>query len=158
LKLLITHELLNSLEEREEVKMTDINLFEIAARQKFRFPSNRGELIVEQLYDMPLSSKTGFDLDSVAKTVNTEMKSVTEDSFVATANNPRRAELFQKLELVKMVIAHKIAEIEKTNSRRSAAEERGKILNALEAKRDQKLQTSTEEDLVARLAELSAQS
>lgn len=46
--------------------MTDI--FEIASRRKYRFPSAIGELTVEQLWDLPLTDpKRGATLDNVAK-------------------------------------------------------------------------------------------
>ena len=46
------------------------NLFLQATREKFRFESSKGDLSVEQLWDLPLTSRTGFDLDTVAKAVN----------------------------------------------------------------------------------------
>lgn len=60
-----------------------MNIFEIAAIQKFRFPTIKGEVTTEALWDMPLVSKNGFDLDDVAKTVNAALKSVTEESLLS---------------------------------------------------------------------------
>ncbi|MFW9602789.1 MAG: hypothetical protein ACMV1B_10780, partial [Prevotella sp.] len=61
-----------------------MNLFEIATREKFRFASIKGELSVEQLWDVSLTSKTGFDLDTIARTVNQESKETDTESFVQT--------------------------------------------------------------------------
>ena len=45
--------------------MTDIDIFKQAAKAKLRFPSSKGELRVEDLWDLPLTSKTGPSLDSL---------------------------------------------------------------------------------------------
>ena len=65
-----------------------MNLFEIATRKKLRFPSLKGELSAEQLWDLPLSSRVGLDLDNIAKAVNKDLKAEEEDSFVKTSTNP----------------------------------------------------------------------
>ena len=62
-----------------------MNLFEIATRAKFRFDSLKGALTVEQLWELPLQSRTGVDLDTVAKGINASLKEVAEESFVPTA-------------------------------------------------------------------------
>ena len=64
------------------------NLFMQATREKFRFESSKGDLSVEQLWDLPLTSRTGFDLDTVAKAVNADLKASNEESFVNASNNP----------------------------------------------------------------------
>jgi hypothetical protein len=46
------------------------NLFERATRLKLRFSTNKNEITVEDLWELPLQSKTGFDLDNVAKRAN----------------------------------------------------------------------------------------
>ena len=83
------------------------DLFLIASRQKYRFPSCRGELSCEQLWDIPLLSTNGFCLNEVAVTLNSELKSLEETSFVAPLVNPRRQEISDMLEIVKTVIAVK---------------------------------------------------
>lgn len=85
-----------------------MNLFEIATREKFRFASIKGELTVEQLWDVSLTSKTGFDLDTIACTVNQELKETDTESFVQTTVSSKRELLQQKLDIVKHIIAHKV--------------------------------------------------
>ena len=75
------------------------NLFLQATREKFRFESPKGDLSVEQLWDLPLTSRTGFDLDTVAKTVNADLKASNEESFVNVNNNPAVSRLQAKLVL-----------------------------------------------------------
>ena len=132
------------------------NLFEIATRKAFRFQSNRGDLTTEQLWELPLTSRVGFDLDSVAKAVNAELKSVTEESFVATRVNPRKGDLEAKLDVLKHIIAVKIAEAEAATARVAKQEKRAKILDALAAKENEELTQASKDDLLKQLAELDA--
>lgn len=132
------------------------NLFEIASRKAFRFTSARGALTVEQLWDLPLQSCSNFDLDSVARSVNTELKAVTEESFVTTAANPAKAELELKLELVKHVIAVKIAENKAISDRAAKADKRKKLIAALAQKEEQALGGMTKEEIEKELAALDA--
>ncbi len=43
------------------------SMFEYATRHKLRFTSSKGELTVEQLWDAPLLSGDGFNLNNIAK-------------------------------------------------------------------------------------------
>lgn len=132
-----------------------MNIFEIATRKKFRFASSKGDLTVEQLWDLPLiSTKSGADLDTIARAVNIELKSVTEESFVQVRPDPRKTELEQKLELVKHVIGVKLADQERIKATAERAEKRRKLLDALAAKDDQALASASREDILKQLAEL----
>jgi len=132
------------------------NIFETATRKAFRYTSNRGDLTTEQIWDLPLTSRSGFDLDSVAKAANAELKSVTEESFVATRVNPRKGDLETKLEILKHVIAVKIAEAEAVTARAAKQEKRAKILDALATKENEELTQASKDDLLKQLAELDA--
>lgn len=133
-----------------------MNIFETATRNKFRFPSARGELTTEQLWDLPLTSKNSFDLDTVARTVNGELKAVSEESFVTPKVNPNKGSLEVKLEIIKHVIATKLAEADKRQQAQERAEKRRKILEALASKEDEALSQASKDDLLKQLAELDA--
>ena len=62
---------------------------------------------------MPLRSRDGFDLDTIAKGANRICKEVSEESFVATRTNPEQTLAEIRLDLVKHVIAVKLGEEEK---------------------------------------------
>src|SRR5688500_16288374 len=100
---------------------TTNDLFITAARSKYRFPSIRGDLAVEQLFDLPLTAKGGFSLDAVARETNKRLKEQTEESFVDTRSNPLKAELSDKLEIAKAVIAIRQAEAEAARARAERA-------------------------------------
>lgn len=132
------------------------DLFLIASRNKYRFPSEKGYLTVEQLWDLPLSSRTKFDLNNVAIAVNNELKSIAEESFVEASSNPRKGELERQLELVKIIIATKQEENQKATDRAAKAALKAKIQEAIDAKKDDALRSSSLEDLQAQLAALES--
>lgn len=131
-------------------------MFEQATRQKLRFDTVRGEITTEQLWELPLLSKSGFDLDSVAKSVNGELKAINEESFVETRTNPRKAQLELKLEIVKRVIAVKQEENAAAANAVAKREERQKLEAILATKQAAKLEGLSEEEIQKRLDELNA--
>lgn len=138
-----------------------MDIFEQAARQKLRFPSARGELNTEQLWDLPLVAKKtsvhtrdNVDLDTVAREVNKSLKEVTEDSFVEVKPNPNKAKFELMLEIVKHIIAAKQAEIAAAQARADKAAEREVLLNALARKQTNAVEQMSEEEIKKRLAAL----
>lgn len=129
-----------------------MNIFEKATRQKLRFASTRGELTIEQLWDIPLLAKNGngFDLDTIAKSVNRELKEVAEESFVATAN-PARTTLELKLEILKHIISVKLDERSKAEKAESNRAERERLMEILQKKKDAQLEDLSVEEIQARL-------
>jgi hypothetical protein len=130
------------------------NIFEYATRNKLRFQSQRGELSVEQLWDVPLRSKDGFDLDNVAKTANKALKALTEESFVSTERTPAidRAEV--TLEIVKHVIQVKLAEEATAKKRAENRAEKERLLAILAEKQAGKLSELSEKELQKRISAL----
>lgn len=134
--------------------MSDSNLFITASRKKFRFASERGDLTVENLWDLPLTSKNGFNLNAVAITVNAELKSLAEESFVETSTNPRRKDLENMLDLIKYVISVKQEEAKAATERVAKQALKRKLQEAIEAKEGEALQSASLEDLKSQLAAL----
>lgn len=131
------------------------NLFELATRQAFRFPSTKGELTVEDLWNLPLTSERNNSLDKVARAVNAELRECTTESFVETAPKPGQVELNSKLEIVKHIIAVKIAENQETARRAAARQERDRLMDILADKEQQQLLNLSREELIARIDALS---
>jgi hypothetical protein len=100
--------------------MENTNMFEKAVRSKLRFDSKVGanSLSVEDLWDLPLKSKNGLSLDSVAKTVHQKIKEEQEESFVDERSTENEI-LNLKMDLVKHVITVKK---EEEKAKRDAAE------------------------------------
>lgn len=127
--------------------MTD--LFKTAARRKTRFPSAKGLLTAEQLYDLKLT-----DLDVVARSINGELKGLTEDSFVELTPDPRRGHLKDALDLVIEVIADKQADVTAAEKRQKKAALKRTLTDALARKQDEALSSASIEDLQKQLAAL----
>lgn len=131
-----------------------MNLIEQAVRLKLRFPSTKGPLNVESLFDLPLTSKTTFDLDTVARTINSELRGLGEESFVDSRVNPRKTQLELQMEVIKYVISERKAENEKLRLALVRKQERDRLQEVLADKQDEALRGMTEEQIKARLAEL----
>jgi hypothetical protein len=112
------------------------NKFEFATRNKLRFDSTRGLLSVEQLWDLPLRSKDGFDLDGVAKQVNKKLKDLTEESFVQIERSPAQDSAEIALELVKYIISVKLAEEDEAKVRAANREKKQQLLRILAEKQE----------------------
>lgn len=87
------------------MEMVEMNLAEKATRYKYRFPSVNGDLTMEALWGLPLSTEKSnrASLNDVAKTINRQLKDEEEESFVGepSANTTM---LREKLEIVKRII------------------------------------------------------
>jgi hypothetical protein len=130
-----------------------MNIFEQASIQKLRFASERGELTTEQLWDLPLTAKSNFDLNNVAKAVSRDLKNASEEDFVS-AKTDAGAKDSLKLDIVKHIIAAKLAAQEALRNRAAKAVIRQKVLDALAHKQDAELAGLSQEELMKKLAEL----
>jgi hypothetical protein len=132
--------------------MTD--LYKLASRLKFRFPTSKGEITVEQLWSLPLTSATQPSLDTVAKTINGTLQQVSENSFVSTTTNPEKPVLEAKLDIVKDVIATKITENQAAQDKVKKAQERNRLLDAIANKEGKVLEEASLDELKRKLAAL----
>ena len=81
-----------------------MNLFEHASRNKLRFASPKGDLSVEDLWDLPLTSTTGkANLDDIARDLYHQIDSKAVISFVNKVNETIR-EANNKFEIVKTIM------------------------------------------------------
>ncbi len=132
------------------------NIFEYATRNKLRFTSVRGELSVEQLWDVPLRTTRGdgFDLNTIAKATNKSLKEISEESFVETSKTPEHTRREIALEVIKHVIETKLAEEEAAKTRVAKKQEKEKLLAILAEKQDGKLSELSEKELEKRIRAL----
>src|SRR6185437_1959996 len=123
------------------------NLFEVATRNKFRFPI-RGLISVEDLWVLSLTN-----LDSIFKTLNSELKQIKEESLLNTKSNADK-ELDMKIEIVKYIVAVKIEEENSKLQAKEKKEQKQKIMEILAVKQDENLQNMTPEELKDMLEKL----
>jgi hypothetical protein len=131
-----------------------INIFEFAVRSKLRFQSVRGELSLEQLWDVPLRSKDDFNLNAVAKGASKAWKDISEDSFVETARTAAHDRLENALAVVMYVIEVKLEEEKAAKKRAENKAEREKLLAILAEKQEGKLSKLSVEALQKRIEAL----
>jgi len=132
-----------------------MNIFERASRAKLRFDSPVGALLTEQLWDLPLTAKGERpNLDTMARGVFSELRSLEEGSFVTLTPDPRKTDLELRLDILKHVIAAKL-EV-KANQKKLAenAERKRKLLSALAAKEEAELIGMSKDQIEAEIAKL----
>lgn len=132
-------------------------IFEQASRERIRFQTQVGAVSVEDLWDLPLSSKTNKpNLDDIAKGLYKELKN-TEDavSFVnkpATSSKTNRTQLM--FDIVMHIINVRLEENAVAEKTRETAEKRQKIMEILADREENTLKTASTEDLNKMLDEL----
>jgi hypothetical protein len=126
-------------------------MFQKAARQKLRFESIKGQLTVEDLWDLPLTSAVGkANLDDIARDLHRQLKSGDNVSFVNTAE--KSDETIQlKFDIVKHVIDTKLAENTAVALERDTREKRQRLLALIEQKENEQLMGSSMDELKAML-------
>ena len=123
------------------------NKFKEASRLKLRFSTPIGLLSTEDLWDLPLESKTKVNLDSIAILLNREIKDTKEESFISKSKVNPVTEL--KLEIVKAIIEIKLKETSDKLQAKIKAEQRNKIDAIISKKEDESLESLSLEELKA---------
>lgn len=126
-------------------------MFEKASRLKLRFDSTRGQLSIEDLWDIPLTSGTGKpNLDDIAKGLHRELRSSKEtESFVTPVESGGNDELQLKFDVVKHVIGVRIAERDAAAASAKRRENKQRILEIVAMKEDESLRGKSLEELKA---------
>ena len=115
--------------------------FEKASRLKLRFKTSVGSIATEDLWDVTLES-----LNTLAKSLNKELKDAQEESFIGTRSKANTI-LELKFEIVKYVIKVKLEEAE---TRKNAADKKAakeKIMELINRKKDEALSSKSIEEL-----------
>lgn len=131
-----------------------MNLFEIASRKKLRIPTTKGDLTVEQLWDLPLKS-TGLSLDKIAIDLNKQLEN-TSISFVDEVKDTKSTNTKVLFDIVLYIISVRKAEV-KAQEEKLAKQSQLKFLEELQAKkRLVNLESLSEEEIAKQIAELKA--
>jgi hypothetical protein len=132
-------------------------LFLTASRSKFRFYSQLGNLSVEDLWDLPLTSAKGANLDEIARALHKQLKESDSDiSFVkpASLTKTKVEELQARFDVVKAVIDVKVAERDANLAAKDKAEKKQRLMEIISKKKDAELEGKSVEDLQAMLSAL----
>lgn len=122
-------------------------MFEEASKLKLRFNTSKGTVTVEDLWDMPLTSrKAGVSLDDLAKAYNKAVKDSGEESFVVKKSSTNTV-LNLQFDIIKHVIAVKLNEAETKSKAAEKKAQKDKILQIIADKQDESLKGKTLEEL-----------
>lgn len=130
-------------------------LFELAAREKLRFETPRGQLSVESLWDLPLSSAANISLDSIAVSLDAAIRSSAPKSFVSNSTSTENKILTLKFDIVSHIIGVRLAENKAKAESNEKAAQRRMLQEAIAAKKNEQLLSGDVEALQARLDALA---
>lgn len=122
-------------------------MFEVAVRTKMRFPF-KGLISVEDLWDLNVR-----DLDSIFKTLNSQLKQVKEESLLETKTKQDQ-ELDTQIEIVKYIFQVKLEEDNQRLKAKERKEQEQKIMAIIANKQDENLKNMSVEELQAMLNQL----
>lgn len=123
------------------------NKFEIAIRNKYRFPY-KGMISVEDLWDLKLT-----ELDSIFKTLNAQVKQEQEESLLAV-KSAADTELETKISIIRYIVATKQAEADKAKAAKETAIKKQHIMQLIADKQDAELAGKSIEELQALLSSM----
>ncbi len=126
---------------------TTDKLFEVATRTKMQFPY-RGMISVIDLWDL-----TPTQLDTVFKTLNAELKQVSEESLTKVKTTKDK-ELELKVEIVKYIYTVKVSEKEALQEAKAKKEEKQKLMAILADKQDEELKNKSAAEIQAMIDNL----
>lgn len=129
-------------------------MFDKAVRMKLRFATKAGNLSVEDLWDLPLSSTTGkVNLDEIAVGLYNELSNKKTMSFVGTTTKETDNTQL-KFDVVKFIIDVKLEEGKKAAAEKELAARKQKIMEIITHKEDERLSSLTLEELRKQLEAL----
>lgn len=127
--------------------MNNINIFEAASKNKYRYPY-KGMITTEDLWDL-----TPAQLDIVYKALNKGVSEAQVSSLMHKVTEVD-AELLNKIEIVKYIFNAKEAEAEARKNDAAKHAKKQRILDILAQKQEDALQNMSEDDLKKMLDEL----
>ncbi len=122
-------------------------MFEIAVRNKFRFPF-KGAISVEDLWDLSVQQ-----LDGIFKTLKSQEQKAQEESLLET-RTPEDEVLKIKIDIIRHIVAVKLEEANQAERAKETRDQKQKILGILAEKQDEDLRNKTPEELRAMLEQL----
>jgi len=133
-----------------------MNIFEQASKQKVRFETSQGHLSSDDLWDLPLTSKTGrANLDEIAMGLHRQLKDVSDVvSFVDDVKEPKNIALTLQFDIVKHIIEDRKAVKDKAMKEKESADKKQLILGIIAQKQNAALEGQSVEDLEKMIKDL----
>lgn len=124
------------------------NIFKYAVENKLRFPYYKGQITVEDLFDIDLP-----DLDFIFKNLNSQIKKANEESLMETKTSKDET-LDVQIAIVKTVFSQKKAEKEAKAHEKEIKEQKQHIAQILANKKNEALNNMSVEELEKMMSEL----
>lgn len=128
--------------------MENTKLFVFASRMKYRYPF-KGLISTEDLWDLSLQ-----DLDSIFKTLNSQLKALGEESLLDDAEDKGAGVLRNKIDIIKYILHAKLEENARNRQAAANAAKRQHIMEVIASKEDAALHDMSVEDLTKMLNDL----
>ena len=122
-----------------------MSIFEQGTRAKLRFTTPNGMLGIEDLWDLPLTSRRA-NLDDIARYLDAELKSSASVSFVKDGSETNAATKLA-FDIVLHIINVKLAEQKAASLAADNREKKQRIMAIIEQKQAEALSASSIEDL-----------
>ena len=122
-----------------------MSIFEQGTRAKLRFTTPNGMLGIEDLWDLPLTSRRA-NLDDIARYLDAELKSSASLSFVKEGSETNAATKLA-FDIVLHIINVKLAEQKAASLAADNREKKQRIMTIIEQKQAEALSASSIEDL-----------
>ena len=127
--------------------MANANVFMEATRKKMRFPSTKGMLTVEDLWDLNSNA-----LNEVYMQLKSEKKE--DDGLLPTSNSAYNQEIDVKLEIIRCIYDSKVYAQKVQESNEARRQQKEKIKEILKDREDGALKNKTTEELEEMLKNL----
>lgn len=122
------------------------DLFKIASKKKYRF-NYKGLISVEDLWDLSVEQ-----LDKIYKALKSQQKDASEESLLQTVSKEDK-ELLNKIEIIKVIVADKLAAKERALKAAARKSQNQRILEIMADKQDAALKEKSIEELQSMLIE-----
>ncbi len=125
------------------------NFFEQASKLKLRYPTERGDITTDDLWDMPLLSQDGddFSLNSLAGNLDMDAKKSSDQNYVYRKTEANEKAVL-RFDVVKRVIAVKLEEIEAKENALLNQNKKDRIDAILADQEDEELKNMSKDELL----------
>lgn len=131
------------------------NLFERASRQRLRVTTSKGLISVEDLWDLPLTSKTGaVNLDDIAGELYDLLEKQPKRSFVKPETSSADSSLTLAFDIVVYIIRVRLDENAQAATAKACRDQKQRLLEIIATKENEQLLGQSLDELRAAVAAL----
>ena len=130
------------------------DIFKQATKLKLRFSSVRGDLTIEDLWDLPLTSKSNLSLDGVGKPIQKALRESDEDSLVDVPTTSKNELNSLRLAIIKEIISVKQEENLIKQNQAAIESQKALLKQALASKKVDEINSLSVEEIKKRLASM----